>query len=148
MARQRNRADQATLPEEIAFDRLVDLAKRRWRIERDHQELKQELGLGDYEGRGWHGFAHHATLYIAAYGFLIPEGGAPPLSRSAFSAPLAQSAISEGYRPRAAPNGTPPNSSSTVRRRLIVALARNPSEVPLLQRTDPQGAQNSRLLTQ
>ena len=63
----------ASLPEEIAFDRLVDLAKLRWRIERDYQELKQELGLGDYEGRGWRGFHHHATLCIAAYAFLIAE---------------------------------------------------------------------------
>src|SRR5207247_9310031 len=49
------------------------LAKLRWRIERDYQELKQELGLGHFEGRGWHGFHHHATLCIAAYGFLISE---------------------------------------------------------------------------
>jgi SRSO17 transposase len=63
----------ATLPEGIAFDQLVDLAKLRWRIERDYQQLKQELGLGDYEGRGWRGFHHHATLCIAAYGFLIAE---------------------------------------------------------------------------
>src|SRR5207253_5785676 len=63
----------STLPEDAAFDRLVDLTKLRWRIERDYQELKQELGLGDYEGRGWRGFHHHATLCIAAYGFLIAE---------------------------------------------------------------------------
>ncbi len=43
----------ATLPETINFERLVDLAKLRWRIERDYQELKQEVGLGHYEGRGW-----------------------------------------------------------------------------------------------
>jgi SRSO17 transposase len=61
----------ATLREEISFEGLVDVAKLRWRIERDYQELKQELGLGDYEGRGWRGFHHHATLCIAAYGFLI-----------------------------------------------------------------------------
>jgi SRSO17 transposase len=58
----------STLSEDAAFDRLVDLTKLRWRIERDYQELKQELGLGDYEGRGWRGFHHHATLCIAAYG--------------------------------------------------------------------------------
>ena len=43
------------------------------RIERDYLELKQEVGLGHYEGRGWRGFHHHATLCIAAYGFLISE---------------------------------------------------------------------------
>src|SRR3954463_8981127 len=63
----------ATVPPDVPFDRLVDLAKLRWRIERDYQELKQELGLGHYEGRGWRGFHHHATLCIAAYAFLIAE---------------------------------------------------------------------------
>ena len=63
----------STLPQDITFDRLVDVAKLRWRIERDYQELKQEVGLGHYEGRGWRGFHHHATLCIAAYGFLISE---------------------------------------------------------------------------
>ena len=63
----------STLPKDISFRRLVDTAKLRWRIERDYQELKQELGLGHFEGRGWRGFHHHATLCIAAYGFLIAE---------------------------------------------------------------------------
>jgi SRSO17 transposase len=49
-----------------------------WRIERDFEDLKQEVGLGHYEGRGWRGFHHHATLAIAAYGFLVAE-------RTAFS---------------------------------------------------------------
>jgi SRSO17 transposase len=40
---------------------MVDFAKLRWRIERDYQELKQEVGLGHFEGRGWRGFHHHAT---------------------------------------------------------------------------------------
>ena len=56
----------STLDQDVTFERLVDLAKLRWRIERDYLELKQELGLGHYEGRGWRGFHHHATLCIAA----------------------------------------------------------------------------------
>jgi len=63
----------STLPSNIPFRDLVDAAKLRWRIERDYEELKQEVGLGHYEGRGWRGFHHHATLCIAAYGFLISE---------------------------------------------------------------------------
>ena len=73
----------SNLPEDIAFERLVDIAKLRWRIERDYQELKQELGLGHYEGRGWRGFHHHATLCIASYGFLISERETIPPSGAA-----------------------------------------------------------------
>jgi SRSO17 transposase len=62
-----------TLPNDLAFSRLVDIAKLRWRIERDYQELKQEIGLGHFEGRGWRGFHHHATLCIATYAFLVSE---------------------------------------------------------------------------
>ena len=69
----------STLPEDIPFDKLVDAVKLRWRIERDYQEFKQEVGLGHYEGRGWRGFHHHATLCIAAYGFLIAERETIPL---------------------------------------------------------------------
>ena len=63
----------SNLPESIPLRRLVLLAKQRWIIERDYQELKQELGLGHFEGRGWRGFHHHASLAIAAYGFLVRE---------------------------------------------------------------------------
>jgi SRSO17 transposase len=57
----------------ITLRKLVAIAKLRWRIERDYEELKQELGLGHFEGRNWRGFHHHATLSIAAYGFLVLE---------------------------------------------------------------------------
>ena len=63
----------STLPPHTKLQALVKTAKHRWIIERDYQELKQEVGLGHYEGRGWRGFHHHATLCIAAYGFLIAE---------------------------------------------------------------------------
>jgi SRSO17 transposase len=63
----------STLPQKTSLKALVKMAKHRWVIERDYEELKQELGLGHYEGRGWRGFHHHATLCIAAYGFLAGE---------------------------------------------------------------------------
>lgn len=70
----------STLPEDTPLATLVDIAKLRWRIERDYEELKSELGLAHFEGRGWLGFHHHATLCIAAYGFLIRERAAIPPS--------------------------------------------------------------------
>jgi SRSO17 transposase len=92
----------SNLAADIAFKRMVDLAKLRWRIERDYQELKQEVGLGHYEGRGWRGFHHHAALCIAAYGFLIaereiipPSGPRPVMQRQA-------AAVPKSYRPRGA----------------------------------------------
>jgi len=90
----------STLPAEISFRQLVDVTKMRWRIERDYQELKQEVGLGHYEGRGWRGFHHHATLCIAAYGFLVSERAAIPPSGPRSTVPLATPALPEDYRPR------------------------------------------------
>ena len=90
----------STLPSSIAFRDLVDAAKLRWRIERDYQELKQEVGLGHFEGRGWRGFHHHATMCIAAYGFLISERETIPPSGPRPAARLPQLTVSDGYRPR------------------------------------------------
>ena len=92
----------STLSMNIAFDALVDITMMRWRIERDYQELKQEVGLGHFEGRGWRGFHHHATMCIAAYGFLISERGAIPPSEGRGEIILPQPALSPGYRPRGA----------------------------------------------
>ena len=72
----------STPAQDITFPALVDVTKLRWRIERDYQELKQEVGLGHLERRGWRGFHHHATLCIAAYGFLVSERETIPLSSS------------------------------------------------------------------
>ena len=94
----------STLAADIGFEKLVDMTKLRWRIERDYRELKQELGLGHYEGRGWRGFHHHATLCIAAYGFLVSERETIPPSRSAWPARFEKPAFPQGYRPRGAPD--------------------------------------------
>jgi SRSO17 transposase len=90
----------STLPKNIAFRKLVDLTKLRWRIERDYQELKQEVGLGHFEGRGWRGFHHHATLCIAAYGFLVSERETIPPSGPRRAARFEEPAVPDGHRPR------------------------------------------------
>ena len=90
----------STLPQNIAFPALVDFAKLRWRIERDYQELKQEVGLGHFEGRGWRGFHHHATLCIAAYRFLIAERATIPPSASRSAGMFPRLVVPDSYRPR------------------------------------------------
>jgi len=90
VARGRSRSDQVLVVDaagEYRLHQLVDFAKLRWRIERDYLELKQEVGLGHYEGRGWRGFHHHATMCIAAYGFLVSERETIPPSRPRGEAP-------------------------------------------------------------
>jgi SRSO17 transposase len=91
----------STLPATIAFAALVRLAKLRWRIERDYQELKDELGLDHFEGRGWRGFHHHGALCIAAYAFLAAERArlSPP-EPLAF---LRATPLPSGFTPRGAP---------------------------------------------
>jgi len=94
----------SNLPASISRRALVNAAKMRWRIERDYQDLKQELGLGHYEGRGWRGFHHHATLCIAAYGYLVSERRAIPPLGPRKAAILAQPRLPPGYRPRGSPD--------------------------------------------
>jgi SRSO17 transposase len=96
----------STLPATISRRALVNATKLRWRIERDYQDLKQELGLGHYEGRGWRGFHHHATLCTAAYGFLLSERAAIPPSGSCNAVLVEEPPLSTGYRPRGSPNQT------------------------------------------
>ena len=123
----------STLPEDIAFSRMVYFAKLRWRIERDYQDLKQEVGLGHFEGRGWRGFHHHATLCIAAYGFLISERETIPPSgtRSAwrFTEP-AVPAVTNPEAPPLRPERHIPNSIATMRARLVNAIARSLPRCP------------------
>ena len=109
----------STLPEAATLEELVAHAKLRWRIERDFEELKQELGLGHFEGRGWRGFHHHASLCIAAYAFLAAE-------RCRFSP--------QGWRPRPRaperPAGYRPRGSSRAPGAAQPGLDRHPAPAP------------------
>jgi len=118
----------SNLPETISLGDLVSTVKMRWRIERDYLELKQELGLGHYEGRNWRGFHHHASLCIAAYGFLMLErlsGLKKNLAR------LQAPALPETFRPRGArPDATP--HPMVDRHRSPSARARHRARTPTL----------------
>jgi len=94
----------STLPEHVAVAELVTLAKLRWRVERDFQELKDELGLDHYEGRNYRGFHNHGVLCIAAYCFLAAERGRlSPLATLSF---LQSPQVPRGFKPRGAANQT------------------------------------------
>jgi SRSO17 transposase len=86
----------ATLAKQTSFKQLVFNAMGRWMIERDYEELKSELGLSHYEGRNWRGFHHHATLCIAAYGFLMLERLRGKKNAARFKTP----ALPKHFRPR------------------------------------------------
>jgi SRSO17 transposase len=122
----------SNLPEDISLRELVDTVKTRWRIERDYLELKQELGLGHYEGRNWRGFHHHASLCIAAYGFLMLERLAGVKKNAAR---LKAPALPEDFRPRGAgPDATP--HSVVDRDRALSPRPRHrshPSAMPVLR---------------
>jgi SRSO17 transposase len=73
----------SNLPPDTSVKTLVRLAKLRWRVERDYQELKGELGLDHFEGRTWSGFHHHVALCAAAHAFLaIRRAVFPPIDHA------------------------------------------------------------------
>lgn len=96
----------SNLPAHTSFRSVVNAVKMRWRIEHDYHELKQEFGLSHYEGRGWRGFHHHATLCIASYGFLTADRLQHSSKKK--SARSEASLLPGGYKPRGSrPNAAP-----------------------------------------
>jgi SRSO17 transposase len=73
----------SNLPADTPIERLVELAKLRWRVEHDYRELKDALGLDHFEGRSWPGWHHHVTLVCVAHGFLTTERLRRPPARAA-----------------------------------------------------------------
>ncbi len=96
----------STMPLNTSLKTLVKMAKQRWIIERDYQELKQELGLGHFQGRNWRGFHHHATLCIAAYGFLVAERNRFPPSARAGHLRFTVPGSAPDFRPRGSPRAS------------------------------------------
>jgi SRSO17 transposase len=106
----------STVSSAIALDDLVRLAKIRWRVERDFQELKDQIGLDHYEGRGWRGFHHHGVLSIAAYAYLAAE-------RARLSPPEALAFL----RPARLPKAFKPRGAAPASRAASAHVDRNPA---------------------
>jgi len=123
----------STLPLNTKLKALIKMAKHRWIIERDYEELKQELGLGHFEGRNWRGFHHHATLCIAAYGFLVAERNRfSPLPAPVIldSLPAGQPGTSARAGRRVRPERHNPHSIATLRIILARLLLRQLPQCP------------------
>jgi SRSO17 transposase len=109
------------LPPTTPLRTLVRFGKLRWRIERDYQELKGELGLDHFEGRTWVGFHHHVALCAAAHAFLTRRRALFPPEHARVDA-----------RRRA------PSAAS--------ALARSAATLPAVSAADGQRASTARAL--
>ena len=141
----------STLAKDIAFESLADLTKLRWRIERDYPDLKQEIGIGHYEGRGWRGFHHHATLCIAAYAFLILERETIPPSGSAPAGQRKKAQVPEGYKPtgHAAQAGeTHPKFNCNPQTKDRRGFGQKPATMSLLRRRETDSGLSATLVTQ
>ena len=68
---------------DITWERLAFMQTQRFWIERAFQDAKSELGMADYEVRGWRGWHHHMAMVCLALLFTLKERLA-----SAQSAPL------------------------------------------------------------
>lgn len=49
---------------------LVHWVKMRWHIERDYQDMKQQLGFDKYEGRSWGGLHRHLAMVALMHAFI------------------------------------------------------------------------------
>jgi SRSO17 transposase len=60
----------SNLPADATLEELAATIKARWVCEQAHQQLKEELGLDQFEGRSWTGLHRHALMAMSAFGFL------------------------------------------------------------------------------
>ena len=127
----------STLPADTPIKMLDETAKLRWRIERDYQDLKQELGLGHYEDRSWRGFHHHASLCIAAYGFMVtrretfpPQRRLNPLQAKRLAFPQ----ITDPADPPIRTERHVPTSITSIRRSLAFILGQTRPRCPYCAR--------------
>jgi SRSO17 transposase len=128
-----------TLPSGTPLATVIATAKDRWWIERGYRELKRDVGLRDFQGRGWRGFHHHVTLCVAAYGFLVMRRCRHPLAGQVGSPAgnLRYPSVTDPNNPPVRTERHVPWSIRTLRKRLTVGLARRLSRCPCCQASHP-----------
>ncbi len=91
-AAQRDRAYLCSLPERTTRKRLIYILKDRWCTEAVYQESKQQLGLGQYQGRLYPGLQHHLSAVICAYAFIVAERERAAADGNPSTAPMQRTA--------------------------------------------------------
>jgi SRSO17 transposase len=116
----------ASLPATTPVRTLVRFGKLRWRIERDYQELKGELGLDHFEGRTWSGFHHHAALCASAHAFLALQRAHFPPEADRLDARRRPSTVANAlaHAPTALPPLSPADWQRTSAARTIAYVIR------------------------
>jgi SRSO17 transposase len=100
----------SNLPPRTSLRALAAAIKARWVCEQAHQQLKQELGLGHFEGRSWTGLHRHALMTCIAFAYLqhlrlagqCPTGSGKNVPLRSGSATIAQPAHASSGDHRAA----------------------------------------------
>ena len=103
----------SNLPGRTSRRRLAATVKSRWSCEQVHQQLKQELGLGDFEGRSWTGLHRHALMTCIAFAYLQHRR-----------------LEAAGRGKKVDSNGPPPQPSLPEIRRAIIARLFAPPAIP------------------
>jgi len=57
-------------PASTTLSQVIKIAGKRWTIETGFEDLKQDVGLDEYETRSWKGWYRHITLALLAHAFL------------------------------------------------------------------------------
>ena len=95
----------SSMPKHCTLKSLVRLAKMRWHIERDYQDMKQQLGFDRYEGRSWGGLHRHLAMVALMHAFIALH--MEDFSPSAFDGKVDLERFSKGRRPGPHPLGRP-----------------------------------------
>lgn len=113
-AAQRDRAYLCSLPAHTTRKRLIYVLKDRWCTEAVYQESKQQLGLGQYQGRLYTGLQHHLSAVICTYAFIVAERERASADATPSAAPM--------QRTKLIPQRHSPYSIATLRKQLAFAI--------------------------